>query len=303
MSGGRSGGLGAGLKVLWDFTRPHTIIGTTTAVSVLYLVARLSCGEAALGVYGLVLFSALAVNLYVVGLNQITDVEIDRDNKPFLPIPRGSLSLRGAVRIVAIAGVLALVSAGLGGLPLFVTIATILGLGTLYSLPPRLKNSPLLAAATITAARGVVLNIGVYTTYGRAMGLEGGLPSFMLAFLIVIFVDVVVISLMKDVPDIRGDARFGVATFARRLGPRRMTWLSMLMLGASTAVLGAFAWDTEGVNGPLWVVLHGVGRLYLVGLARRVSPTSNDSVVRYYMGIWKIFYLEYGLLLLSILMK
>ena len=43
------------------------------------------------------LVAALTVNIAIVGVNQITDVEIDRINKPWLPIAAGDLSL-GAAR-------------------------------------------------------------------------------------------------------------------------------------------------------------------------------------------------------------
>ena len=39
---------------------------------------------------------AILVNIYVTGLNQITDVDIDKINKPYLPIAAGHLSLPAA---------------------------------------------------------------------------------------------------------------------------------------------------------------------------------------------------------------
>jgi len=49
---------------------------------------------------------ALLMNLYITGLNQITDVEIDKVNKPDLVIPAGDLRLRDASFIVVVAGLL-----------------------------------------------------------------------------------------------------------------------------------------------------------------------------------------------------
>jgi homogentisate phytyltransferase / homogentisate geranylgeranyltransferase len=37
-------------------------------------------------------FPTFLMNIFVVGLNQIFSVEIDRINKPYLPIPSGKLS-------------------------------------------------------------------------------------------------------------------------------------------------------------------------------------------------------------------
>ena len=55
-----------------------------------------------LGDLALTLLAGAAVNVYIVGLNQCEDVEIDRINKPGLPIAAGRLSLRTAWRIVAV---------------------------------------------------------------------------------------------------------------------------------------------------------------------------------------------------------
>jgi homogentisate phytyltransferase / homogentisate geranylgeranyltransferase len=86
------------LTLLWDFTRPHTIIGSFLSITTLFLLA---CkGENALSywpVYAWTLLAALGCNVFITGLNQITDREMDKINKPFLPIPAGRLSLRGGL--------------------------------------------------------------------------------------------------------------------------------------------------------------------------------------------------------------
>ena len=40
------------------------------------------------------------MNLYITGLNQVCDVEIDQVNKPYLPIASGVLSKSNAIFIV-----------------------------------------------------------------------------------------------------------------------------------------------------------------------------------------------------------
>ena len=84
------------LGALWRFTRPHTIIGTTVSIVGLYLIAvdtlpGLALGE---GMWDLAwtLVAGLAVNVYIVGVNQIEDVDIDRVNKPFLPLAAGDMT-------------------------------------------------------------------------------------------------------------------------------------------------------------------------------------------------------------------
>ncbi len=40
------------------------------------------------------LVSALLMNVCIVGLNQLYDVEIDRVNKPYLPLASGEMTMR-----------------------------------------------------------------------------------------------------------------------------------------------------------------------------------------------------------------
>ena len=140
------------LLTLWRFSRPHTMIGSALAIPALALYAA-PAGTAALSTPLLlaVLYAlppALLMNVYIVGLNQLLDIELDRVNKPTLPLAAGTLSVRAGIAIV-VASLVA--SLALGWMsPLLSTPAlkaTLVGsaiLGTAYSLPPlRLKRFPL----------------------------------------------------------------------------------------------------------------------------------------------------------------
>ncbi len=151
------------LKVLWRFTRPHTFIGTALCVPTLHMYAA-PAGAPLLTtrVLASILWALLPsglINVYITGLNQVTDVEIDKINKPYLPIAAGQLSPLLATAVVLLSLVAGL---GLGFLPsaygsralVFVLLASAF-LGTSYSLPPlRLKRFPILAALCIIAVRG-----------------------------------------------------------------------------------------------------------------------------------------------------
>lgn len=84
------------------FTRPHTILHTTIAP---LSIAALVCG----GYFKLIehdfkffwsmfliQIAGICANVWIVGVNQITDVEIDRVNKPDLPIAAGELTVSQA---------------------------------------------------------------------------------------------------------------------------------------------------------------------------------------------------------------
>ena len=93
------------LRVLWRFGRPHTLIGTSLSIVGLYVIAA-SLDRASSAVDLLwTLLAGLCVNVFITGINQIEDVEIDRLNKPWLPIAAGDLSLDAARRIVAAAAI------------------------------------------------------------------------------------------------------------------------------------------------------------------------------------------------------
>ncbi len=106
---------------------------------------------------------SLLTNVYITGLNQLVDVDIDKINKPYLPIASGDLSHRSATGIVlgSLLGALYLTKESL--IPLRLTIILSSIVGTLYSLPPfRLKRFPLFAALCILLVRGAFVNIGFY---------------------------------------------------------------------------------------------------------------------------------------------
>lgn len=99
------------LSGLVRFTRPHTIIATTIQVVSLFLIAGGSqvLSPTNLGPVLLTLITCLALNITIVGLNQITDVEIDRINKPRLPLASLAMSKRQGWIMVALTGLVALV--------------------------------------------------------------------------------------------------------------------------------------------------------------------------------------------------
>ncbi len=293
----RVGAAGPGLfRALLEFTRPHTIIGTTLAVWVLYVVAAADAHRHDLSIALLAYAASLAVNVYIVGLNQLTDVDIDRINKPYLPLAAGTLSGAAATAIVVGTGAGGLALAAFGGRYLFATIAVVFVIGSLYSLPPvRLKRFPLLAAAAITVARAVVGNVGVYLTYSAHLTGTASLPPHVLLFVSFMLGFVVVIAVMKDIPDIDGDRRYEIATFVGRLGARRTLLLCHLILTTCyvATIVAAFA----GVSHIQRTVLLGTHALALVVLwarAARLDPNDHEAVVAHYMFIWKLFYLEFA---------
>lgn len=155
--------------VLWRFTRPHTLIGSALAIPSIFLLAAptyssfFTLRSLVALVYAAI--PSLLMNLYITGLNQITDVDIDRINKPYLPIANGDLKKSTAIGVVLAALAISLIMSVCS--PVFSTSGLQVALwgsfllGTIYSLPPfRLKRHPLLAAFCIVAVRGTIINAG-----------------------------------------------------------------------------------------------------------------------------------------------
>lgn len=284
-------------RTFWEFTRPHTIIGTTLAVFVFYFLAVVEAGGNHSWLAVAVTYAAsLSVNIYIVGLNQLTDVEIDKINKPYLPLAAGTFRWNTGIAIVALSGIISLGLAAWYSPYLLATIAIVFTLGTIYSLPPlRLKQRPFWAATAITLARAVVGNAGVYLTYSHALTGEAHLPPHVLLFISFMFGFCVVIALMKDVPDIEGDRKHQIPTFVVQMGAAKIMRICRNLLTCCyLGMIIAAALSVSGVNP--WVI--GVTHLAALGVmwndARKLDVEKADQVYSHYMLIWKLFYFEFA---------
>ena len=116
------------------------------------------------------LVAGLAVNVYIVGVNQLEDVDIDRVNKPFLPLASGEMTQEYARAVVAASAGLAVVLAVSQGAEETVAVLAGLVVGTAYSTPPlRLKRYPVAASLCISGVRSIVVNLGVYAHFSLAL--------------------------------------------------------------------------------------------------------------------------------------
>mmetsp|Transcript_31314 Transcript_31314/g.47934 ORF Transcript_31314/g.47934 Transcript_31314/m.47934 type:complete len:401 (-) Transcript_31314:579-1781(-) len=302
---------------LWRFTRPHTIIGSALAIPALHVLAAPSFKDAftmtALTSMVYAMIPSLFMNLYITGLNQITDVEIDKINKPNLPIAAGDMSSRTAI-VVVILALCASIGMGLahpilGSEGLNLTLWGSAILGTMYSLQPfRLKRFPLLAAVCIVAVRGTIINAGFFThalvaAYGRKISFLQCLITEPKCFWSSIFFGIfgIVIALMKDVPDVRGDALANIRSFSVRMGQKSIfgamkNLLSLLMFSFGAAWLkGSMAVSDKFLR--MTRFLLGVasigGGMKTLDQAKAVNPYDSAEVYSYYMFLWKLFYISY----------
>ena len=103
------------------------------------------------------LVPALLMNICIVGMNQIFDVDIDKVNKPYLPLASGDWSLNTGIRVAVGCGVVAvLLGLYIGSPPLLATLVGSLLLGIAYSVDLpflRWKKYPILAMGCILSVR------------------------------------------------------------------------------------------------------------------------------------------------------
>ncbi|XP_059286050.1 homogentisate phytyltransferase 1, chloroplastic isoform X2 [Lycium ferocissimum] len=127
------------VDAFYRFSRPHTIIGTALSIiSVSLLAIEKFSDFSPLFFTGTLeaIVAALFMNIYIVGLNQLSDIEIDKVNKPYLPLASGEYSTQTGVIIVSSFAIL---------LPLL-----------------RWKRFAVVAALCIFAVRAVIVQIAFY---------------------------------------------------------------------------------------------------------------------------------------------
>ncbi len=301
----------AWLRAFWKFSRPHTIIGTSLSAAALLAIAL---AEATQGLtyqgqisFPLVISSwliawiaCLCGNVYIVGLNQVEDIAIDRINKPELPIASGEFTKDHAQRLVWLMGGIAIALALISqNIYLILTVGLSLIIGTAYSLPPvRLKRFPFWASVCILTVRGAIVNLGLYLYFATQFGLSAGVPARVWALTLFVLVFSFAIAIFKDIPDLEGDRQFNISTYTLKLGRKKVFSLARWVLTACYVGLMVAAPFLPGVQPLFLIIAQGLGILSFWWLSRRVDLDSSSgkkdiSYPDFYQFIWKLFFVEY----------
>lgn len=255
-----------------------------------------------LGTLIITLVACLAANLYIVGLNQLRDIDIDRVNKPYLPLASGKFSLLQGKWIVILAALSSIALAFTQTPVLLVTVVASMAIGTAYSLPPLfLKGRPIWAALSIAFVRGFVANVGLFLHFNQKLQpgstvdwpLLLGLAFFFFGFGLVI-------ALYKDIPDLSGDREFGIRTFTVRLGPKRVFNSGRLILSLFylVPIIASLAMLPQ-TDGFFLLISHLIIVALFLSVSRSVDLNDTSAITRFYMFLWSLFYAEYILLSLN----
>jgi homogentisate phytyltransferase/homogentisate geranylgeranyltransferase len=297
------------LYAFWKFSRPHTIIGTSLSVLALYLITFATYSSSAENLWSSLftdvrwlqvlgtLLACLCGNVYIVGLNQLEDVEIDKINKPHLPIAAGEFSRKQAQIIVGTLGILALILAWLLGSYLFLMVSISLAIGTAYSLPPiRLKRFPFWAALCIFCVRGAIVNLGLFfhfTWVLQAGTITNPTPSVW-ALTLFILVFTFAIAIFKDIPDMEGDKQYNITTFTLQLGKQAVFNLALWVITFCYVgmILAGVFW-LDSVNLVFLVIAQLITLALIWWRSLSVDLQDKMAIAQFYQFIWKLFFLEY----------
>lgn len=299
------------LKTLWKFSRPHTIIGSFLSISVLFILSQ----NTSYITYGLVLISALFCNLFITGINQIYDVDIDKINKPQLPIASGKWTIQKGKKVVFTSLVLMgifssmlMVLWGKAGVFYFLLLIAIVLLGAAYSVPPiRFKRFHIWAATAIALVRGPLVNLGIgwffIETSDRVL-FHSEFYEWLLPLTVFITLFSVGIAWFKDLPDTAGDLEHGIQTLAVRQSKSTAFRLGFLLVfGGFLFVLIYMAYTTGWYDSKknfgmenhtkYFMFLQILGLVSFSVAAYQVKIHSNNSLKTFYKIYWVLFFMMY----------
>jgi homogentisate phytyltransferase/homogentisate geranylgeranyltransferase len=284
-------------SIAWRFSRPHTIIGSLLSTWSLYFMSAYPQAEVKnqIGLFLLTLISAIGCNLYIVCLNQITDIELDKLNKPHLPLASGEISRSTARVIITVSALVSVISAYLAGWLMFALVLIVGALGTAYSVPPlKFKKHHLGAAFSITLVRGVLVNILMFLHFQWEIADTLEFPLYMWPLVLFMILFSIGIAWLKDIPDIKGDRNHGIETLAVNLGSRWVFRGAISLVSFSYLML--VLWGFVGLPGFNKVFLSSfhfvVWVLFLLG-SLKANPFIKKDVKVFYRFYWVLFFVEY----------
>lgn len=291
------------ISIFWAFTRPHTIIGSFLSIISLFFISlaiafgnKVAENMAALQwVLWPTLAAALACNIYITGLNQLQDIEIDKINKPWLPIPSGALSARKAAWIVGLSGLLALILAAITNLVLFALIGIIMAIGTAYSLPPlKFKRHHLGAAASILLVRGFLVNVGMVLHFIYAFTGVLRVPPDVWPITFFVLGFSLAIAWFKDIPDTGGDRAFNIKTLAISLSPKAAFRYGVAVVAISyIGLLLLAAFLHLQISQLFFFSAHALMLMLFLAGAANVRLNQPEKLKTFYLAFWGFFFAEY----------
>ncbi|KAH9667702.1 putative homogentisate phytyltransferase 1 [Citrus sinensis] len=243
----------------------------------------------------------LTMNIFVAAINQLSDIEIDKVNKPNLPLASGDILIGEGIAIAIISTLTSLaMGVMLRSPPLVIALVIRWIVGAAYSIALpllRWKASPLMAVVAIIILNGI--NVLPYFVHFQKYVLGRHLVFTKPLLFSVIFMGIfsVVLAFLKDIPDVEGDKEFGIRTLPMILGKERVfsISISMLLLAYGGAALA-------GVSSPfllcklVTMIGHCVLGFILWCRAQTVDLSNTKSTYSFFIFIFQLYYAEFFLM-------
>ncbi|XP_027933828.1 glycinol 4-dimethylallyltransferase-like isoform X2 [Vigna unguiculata] len=294
------------MAVLYEFIYPYALFAQTSASTSASLLAvqKLSDISPLFFIGLLQAVSTLSfMLLYVSGVNQLFDFEIDKINKPYLPLAAGKLSFRNCVFIVALSAILGLgINLMIGSPALIWNFVLSVTLWTCYSvnLPFLRWKKNAVQTSLLMFFCWTFLIPFTYFLHMQTFVLKRPLVftrSFIVSLLFMSFYSIG-LALSKDIPDVEGDIKHGVASFAARLGQKKVFWICVFLFEMAFGVAFLAAASSSS---PFWIkFVTCLGNVVLGSIlwyqTKYVDVTDPASGRSFYSLNWKLLMGSYVLL-------
>ncbi|MBU1923918.1 MAG: UbiA family prenyltransferase, partial [Candidatus Omnitrophica bacterium] len=201
------------LKIYLELIRPFTLIAPIVGFLSGFIMASgvipdIRCLMGA--------FSAAILNAASNVNNQYFDLEIDKLNKPFRPLPSGRISKKVAIIFAFILYSSSLILSWLISLELFLIVLITAFITFFYSAPPlRFKKYAFISNISIALPRGMLLIVAGWSVEKSILHIEPWFIGLIFALYLM------GAATTKDFSDIKGDSRFGIKTLPVLYGPEK----------------------------------------------------------------------------------
>ncbi|KAJ4981997.1 hypothetical protein NE237_032834 [Protea cynaroides] len=284
------------LKTFYQFCRPYALMGIEiVTLSVAFLPVRSIADLSPTFFVEVLLVMAMQTlnHIYIIAMNELFDVEIDKINKQYLPLVSRELSTRDVVVIAFLDIILSIGIVLMSKSPTLLAalvVNFICGTGYSVNLPfLRWKKHPLLAISTTVAGCAFGVHIFNFIHIQKVLGRPNLITKSLIFQTTMMSLYTIVGVILKDIPDIDGDRANGIDTLSIRFGEERAFAIGLNVLFAIHG-LGMIV----GASSSLWFgkIITVLGHLTLALVywqrSRQIDPKNKSSAQSFYMLLWKL---------------
>jgi len=282
------------IRAYVDLTRPFTLLAPFIGGLVFGLMglAYTDGRELGWGAGFKIFYGAITLVLINAGsnaINQVTDIDTDKINKPYRPIPAGAVTAGEAETIGYLLWLIGLTRAALTGWTFFILTVLIWAATYIYSKPPAMKRRFVLNNLTIALSRGFLGPLAGWSIIGDPFA-----PPI-LAIGTIFAVYTFGATVFKDLPDKEGDRQNDIRNFVTVMGERAaVTVAGSFMVGAN---LVAIIFTIMDILPPVtnWFNFNLVLTAWILYMAG--SGTEGDSYIENRWS-WVLMYIQMILMML-----